>query len=55
MLHSLGLTEARAALAEGQAEIRCEFCGQRYLFSAAGIEELFASPPVGMQAPERLQ
>ena len=55
MLHSLGLAEARAALADGRAEIRCEFCGQRYLFDAAGIEELFASPPVGMQAPERLQ
>lgn len=55
MLHSLGMTEARAALTEGQAEIRCEFCGQRYLFDAAGIEELFTSPPVGIQAPERLQ
>lgn len=55
MLHSLGIDEARAALAEGQAEIRCEFCGQRYLFDAARIEELFTSPPVGMQPPERLQ
>ena len=55
MLHSLGITEARATLAEGQAEIRCEFCGQRYLFDAAGVEELFAPPLVGMQAPERLQ
>lgn len=55
MLHSLGVTEARAALAEGAVEIRCEFCGQRYLFDAAGIEELFASPPVGIEAPERLQ
>jgi molecular chaperone Hsp33 len=55
MLHSLGITEAQAALAEGHAEIRCEFCGQRYVFDDAGIEELFASPLVGMQAPERLQ
>src|SRR5690606_28957370 len=55
MLHSLGVTAARAALAEGVAEIRCEFCGQRYSFDRAGIEELFASPPVGMEAPERLQ
>ncbi len=55
MLHSLGITEAQAALAEGVADIRCEFCGQRYLFDAARIEELFASPPVGIQAPERLQ
>jgi len=55
MLQSLGSTEARASLADGQTEIRCEFCGQRYLFSSAEIEELFASPPVGMVAPERLQ
>ena len=55
MLQSLGIAEARAALADGQTEIRCEFCGQRYLFSSAEIEELFASPPVGMVAPERLQ
>ncbi|MEO6102067.1 MAG: Hsp33 family molecular chaperone HslO [Pseudoxanthomonas sp.] len=55
MLHSLGIAEARAALADGEAEVRCEFCGQRYLFSPAGIEELFVSPPVGIQAPERLQ
>lgn len=55
MLHSLGVAEARAALAEGVAEIRCEFCGQRYLFDAAAIEELFAAPSVGIQAPERLQ
>ena len=55
MLQSLGPTEARATLADGQTEIRCEFCGQRYLFSPAQIEELFASPPVGMVAPERLQ
>ncbi|HEY5972999.1 MAG TPA: Hsp33 family molecular chaperone HslO [Pseudoxanthomonas sp.] len=55
MLHSLGAAEAHAALTDGQAEVRCEFCGQRYLFSAADVEKLFASPPVGMQAPERLQ
>ena len=55
MLHSLGVAEALAALAEGVAEIRCEFCGQRYLFDDAAIEELFAAPSVGIQAPERLQ
>ena len=55
MLQSLGTEEAHAALADGQAEVRCEFCGQRYIFSAREIDELFALPPVGMQAPERLQ
>jgi molecular chaperone Hsp33 len=55
MLQSLGAEEARAALAEGQAEVRCEFCGQRYIFNSREIDELFALPPVGIQAPERLQ
>ncbi len=55
MLLSLGAAEAHAALADGRAEVRCEFCGQRYLFSSTDIEELFASPPVRMQPPERLQ
>lgn len=55
MLQSLGTEEAHAALADGQAEVRCEFCGQRYIFSASQIDELFMPPPVGMQAPERLQ
>lgn len=55
MLQSLGADEARAAAAEGVAEIRCEFCGQLYLFSPAEIEELFAPQPVEATAPERLQ
>ncbi|RYF31183.1 MAG: Hsp33 family molecular chaperone HslO [Comamonadaceae bacterium] len=55
MLQSLGSDEAHAALAEGEAEVRCEFCSQRYVFTASQIDELFALPPVGMDAPERLQ
>jgi len=55
MLQSLGAEEAHAALADGLAEVRCEFCGQRYIFSVAEIDELFVPPPVGLQAPERLQ
>ena len=55
MLRSLGTEEAHAALADGQAEVRCEFCGQRYIFSASQIDELFNLPPVGIEAPERLQ
>jgi len=55
MLHSLGGVEARAALVDGQAEVVCEFCGQRYVFSPVEIEELLILPPVGILAPERLQ
>lgn len=55
MLQSLGSEEAHAALADGRAEVRCEFCGQSYLFSEGQISELFALPLVGMEAPERLQ
>lgn len=55
MLQSLGDEEAHAALTDGLAEVHCEFCGQRYIFSAPEIDELFALPSVGMQAPARFQ
>jgi molecular chaperone Hsp33 len=55
MLRSLGEDEARAALTDGQAEVHCEFCGQRYLFTPDQIEELFTTPCVELQAPDRLQ
>jgi molecular chaperone Hsp33 len=56
MLQSLGRDEADAAAAEGVAEIRCEFCGQQYLFDADQIGELFATgPSAGIEAPQRLQ
>ena len=55
MLRSLGPDEARAALADGQAEVRCEFCGQRYIFSPDDIESLFVDTPADLQAPPRLQ
>lgn len=55
MLQSLGQEEATAALSEGEAEVRCEFCGQHYRFSAEDIGELFTLPPVGISAPDRLQ
>lgn len=55
MLQSLGIDEARAAAADGVAEVRCEFCGQQYPFSRAEIEELFVVQPVEASAPERLQ
>lgn len=55
MLRSLGVDEARAAAADGVAEVRCEFCGQHYQFTPAEIEELFLPQPVEAEAPERLQ
>ena len=55
MLQSLGQEEAVAALADGVAEVRCEFCGQQYRFTPPQIEELFDHPAVDMEAPARLQ
>ena len=55
MLQSLGQEEAVAALADGVAEVRCEFCGQQYRFTSPQIEELFEHPAVDMEAPARLQ
>ncbi|MFT4197743.1 MAG: Hsp33 family molecular chaperone HslO [Pseudoxanthomonas sp.] len=54
MLQSLGREEALAAAETGQAEVTCEFCGRRYLFSPAQIAGLFTGPLVGA-APEQLQ
>jgi hypothetical protein len=36
------------------AEIRCEFCGERYHFNADAIAGLFAGGPQSA-APDRLQ
>lgn len=59
VLRTLGPEEALAAAesgtAEGEAEIRCEFCGQRYLFDQAQIEALFLTPSPNTRAPSRLQ
>ena len=55
MLQSLGEDEATAALADGVAEVRCEFCGQEYRFTPSEIAELFSLPPVDVEAPGRLQ
>lgn len=55
VLRSIGEDEARAAAAEGVAEIRCEFCGQRYHFDADAIAALFAADPVPMAPPASLQ
>lgn len=55
MLQSLGEEEALAALVDGIAEVRCEFCGKQYQFDANQIAELFPLPSVGIEAPARLQ
>lgn len=54
MLQSLGADEARAAIIDGRASVRCEFCGQTYRFAPADVEALF-SHPAPAAAPERLQ
>ncbi|ALN79643.1 Hsp33 family molecular chaperone HslO [Lysobacter antibioticus] len=55
MLVSLGQEEAEAAAADGEAEIRCEFCGQRYGFDRNQIAALFAAAAHEIEAPDRLQ
>lgn len=55
MLVSLGEEEALAAAADGDAEIRCEFCGQHYRFSEGRIRELLAISAAQVSPPERLQ
>ena len=55
MLQSLGQDEARAAAADGDAEVRCEFCGERYRFRAGEIEALFPAGTVTVEAPGRVQ
>lgn len=57
MLVSLGRDEVAAAVEAGggTAEIRCEFCGQRYRFDPAETEALFAAPQATADAPGTLQ
>ena len=55
MLCSLGQDEARAAVIDGAARIRCEFCGQRYEFDPAAVEALFDGREAALPAPERVQ
>jgi len=57
MLVSLGREEAEAAVeaADGQAQIRCEFCGQTYRFDGDEVAGLFAAAAAEAQAPQRVQ
>ena len=57
MLVSLGRGEADAAVEAGggEAQVRCEFCGQQYRFDAAAIAELFHDAAREMPAAAGLQ
>lgn len=57
MLQSLGETEAKAAVIEGEARIRCEFCGQTYVFGPGEVDGLFADPgpDAAVAGPDRVQ
>lgn len=45
MLVSLGREELAAMAAEGQAEVRCHFCGEKYAITGGRLEELLATLP----------
>jgi len=55
MLTALGQAEADAAVIDGLASVRCEFCGQTYQFRQADIDALFTGRQAPMEAPPRLQ
>ena len=55
MLASLGREEAEAALIDGRAQVRCEFCGQAYGFDAGDVHALFTPARSPMDAPPGLQ
>lgn len=55
MLVSLGEEEAYAAAEQGEAQIRCEFCGQSYRFGTEQIANLFSTAATEVAGPDRLQ
>ncbi|MDQ3056842.1 MAG: Hsp33 family molecular chaperone HslO [Pseudomonadota bacterium] len=56
VLVSLGETEAHASVQEGRhAEIRCQFCGHSYQFTARDIDALFTASSAGLVVPDSLQ
>ena len=55
MLVSLGEAEAVAAVADGEARVRCEFCGQTYRFDERQIATLFVKASVELDAPDQVQ
>src|SRR5690606_6509699 len=55
MLRSLGGEEARAAVVDGRAEVRCEFYGERDHFDPDEFEAPLAQPEPTSDAPTGLQ
>jgi molecular chaperone Hsp33 len=58
MLRSLGREEVQAALdaRDGEIEVICEFCAQRYTFDKVDAEQVLAADPAAVPAaPRRLQ
>ena|SRR5690554_1441785 len=55
VLQALGREEANAAVIEGAATIRCEFCGETWRFGQSDIDALFTGVQAPMKAPPRLQ
>ena len=55
MLVSLGEYEALAAAADGEAKVRCEFCGEQYIFTEAEVRTLLQAHASDLEAPERSQ
>ena len=54
LVRSLGLDEARAALAEqGALTVTCEFCGRDYRYDAVDVEQMFAADGSVQQNPVR--
>lgn len=47
LLRSMGRTEVEAIIAaEGKVEVRCDFCGRRYIFDAVDVERLLSDEAV---------
>ncbi|HEV7431998.1 MAG TPA: Hsp33 family molecular chaperone HslO [Steroidobacteraceae bacterium] len=54
LVRSLGLEEARAALAEqGSLTVTCEFCGRDYRYDSVDVEHLFAADGPVPHSPGR--
>ena len=51
MLRMLGRVEVRSIVAEqGEVEVNCEFCNQRYAFAGGEVEQLFSGAHEGQTA-----
>jgi molecular chaperone Hsp33 len=57
MMVSLGVEEAGAAVEAGggEAQVRCEFCGQEYRFSQAQVDGLFRASAAQLPAASGIQ